>query len=97
MYYGDILTNPKKRAQHIADIRMQFHPQLKKLVTFQPWNNLTKFMMPDDDVTIKVSYEKVLLNPITGDRISLYVLLLLISIIGLLITKIYNNKTKDIK
>ena len=47
MYYGDILTNPKKRAQHIADIRMQFHPQLKKLVTFQPWNNLTKFMMPD--------------------------------------------------
>ena len=47
MYYGDILTNPKKRAQHNADIRMQFHPQLKKLVTFQPWNNLTKFMMPD--------------------------------------------------
>ena len=29
LYYGDILTNPKKRAQHIADIRMQFHPQLK--------------------------------------------------------------------
>lgn len=56
-----------------------------------------KFMMPDDDVTIKVSYEKVLLNPITGDRISSYVLLLLISIIGLLITKICNNKTKDIK
>ena len=54
-------------------------------------------MMPDDDVTIKVSYEKVLLNPITGDRISSYVLLLLISIIGLLITKICNNKTKDIK
>lgn len=47
LYYGDILTNPKKRAQHIADIRMQFHPQLKKLVTLQPWNNLTKFMMPD--------------------------------------------------
>ena len=57
----------------------------------------TKFMMPDDDVTIKVSYEKVLLNPITGDRISSYILLLLISIIGLLITKICNNKTKDIK
>ena len=47
LYYGDILTNPKKRAQHITDIRMQFHPQLKKLVTFQPWDNLTKFMMPD--------------------------------------------------
>jgi len=47
LYYGDILTNPKKRAQHIADIRMQFHPQLKKLVTLKPWDNLTKFMMPD--------------------------------------------------
>lgn len=47
LYYGDILTNPKKRAQHIADIRMQFHPQLKKLVNFQPWDNLTKFMIPD--------------------------------------------------
>ena len=47
LYYGDILTNPKKRAQHIADIRMQFHPQLKKLITLKPWDNLTKFMMPD--------------------------------------------------
>ncbi|MBR5904810.1 MAG: hypothetical protein IKZ49_04780 [Alphaproteobacteria bacterium] len=47
LYYGDILTNPKKRSQHIADIRMQFHPQLKKLLDFKPWNNLSKFMMPD--------------------------------------------------
>lgn len=47
LYYGDILTNPKKRAQHIADIRMQFHPQLKKLMTYKPWNNLSKFMAPE--------------------------------------------------
>lgn len=47
LYYGDILTNPKKRAQHIADIRMQFHPQLKKLMEFKPWDNLSKFMMPN--------------------------------------------------
>ena len=47
LYYGDILTNPKKRAQHIADIRMQFHPQLKKLMEFKPWDNLNKFMMPN--------------------------------------------------
>ena len=47
IYYGDILTNPKKRAQHISDIRMQFHPQLKKLINYKPWSNLTKFMMPD--------------------------------------------------
>ena len=46
LYFGDILTNPKKRAQHIADIRMQFHPQLKKLLEHSPWNNLTNYMMP---------------------------------------------------
>ena len=46
LYFGEILINPKKRAQHISDIRMQFHPQLKKLVEHQPWNNMTKFMMP---------------------------------------------------
>ena len=47
LYFGDILTNPKKRAQHIADIRMQFHPQLKRLVDFKPWGHLSQFMMPD--------------------------------------------------
>ena len=47
LYVGDILTNPKKRAQHITDIRMQFHPQLKKLVNFNPWDNLTKYMVPE--------------------------------------------------
>jgi hypothetical protein len=41
------LTNPKKRAQHIADIRMQFHPQLKKLVEHNPWHNLQKYMIPN--------------------------------------------------
>ena len=47
LYFGDILINPKKRAQHIADIRMQFHPQLKKLVEHSPWNNLTQYMVPN--------------------------------------------------
>ncbi len=47
LYFGDIFINPKKRAQHIADIRMQFHPQLKKLIEHQPWNNLTKYMVPN--------------------------------------------------
>ncbi|MDR2412798.1 MAG: hypothetical protein LBD50_01130 [Rickettsiales bacterium] len=46
LYFGEILINPKKRAQHIADIRMQFHPQLKKLLEHSPWDNLTKYMMP---------------------------------------------------
>ena len=47
LYFGDILINPKKRAQHITDIRMQFHPQLKKLVEHQPWYNLTQYMEPN--------------------------------------------------
>lgn len=47
IYFGNIFVNPKKRAQHISDIRMQFHPQLKKLVEHSPWNNLTKYMLPD--------------------------------------------------
>lgn len=47
LYFGEILINPKKRAQHISDIRMQFHPQLKKLVEHSPWTNLTQYMEPD--------------------------------------------------
>jgi hypothetical protein len=46
LYFGELRTNPKKRAQHIADIRMQFHPQLKKLIEHAPWNNLAQYMMP---------------------------------------------------
>lgn len=46
LYFGELRTNPKKRAQHITDIRMRFHPQLKKLVEHSPWNNLSKYMMP---------------------------------------------------
>ena len=46
LYFGEILINPKKRSQHISDIRMQFHPQLKKLLEHQPWDNMTKYMMP---------------------------------------------------
>ena len=47
IYFGELLINPKKRSQHIADIRMQFHPQLKKLIEKSPWYNLKKYMMPN--------------------------------------------------
>lgn len=47
LYFGDILINPKKRSQHISDIRMQFHPQLKKLIEHSPWTHLTNYMMPN--------------------------------------------------
>ena len=46
LYFGEIFINPKKRSQHISDIRMQFHPQLKKLLEHQPWDNMTQYMMP---------------------------------------------------
>ncbi|MBN1325024.1 MAG: hypothetical protein JW974_02295 [Alphaproteobacteria bacterium] len=46
LYFGEIFSNPKKRAQHIADIRMQFHPQLKKLLEHSPWDHLSQYMMP---------------------------------------------------
>ncbi len=46
LYFGELRTNPKKRSQHVANIRMKFHPQLKKLVENSPWNNLQKYMMP---------------------------------------------------
>jgi len=47
LYFGELLTNPKKRSQHIANIRMQFHPQLKKLMEHSPWTNLQKYMIPN--------------------------------------------------
>ncbi len=47
LYFGDILINPKKRSQHISDLRMQFHPQLKKLIGHSPWTHLGKYMMPN--------------------------------------------------
>lgn len=47
LYFGDVLINPKKRAHHIADIRMQFHPQLKKLLEHSPWAHLSNYMMPN--------------------------------------------------
>jgi len=46
LYFGELRINPKRRAQHITDIRMQFHPQLKKLLEHPPWTNLAKYMMP---------------------------------------------------
>ena len=46
-----------------------------------------KFIMPDSDIVLKVSYKKMI-NPETGDNIFLNILLLTISITGLtLITK----------
>lgn len=47
IYFGELLSNPKKRTQHISDIRMQFHPQLKKLTEHSPWHNLQKYMLPN--------------------------------------------------
>ncbi len=47
LYFGELKINPKKRSQHVAEIRMQFHDQLKELITHSPWHNLQAFMMPN--------------------------------------------------
>lgn len=48
-------------------------------------------MMPDDDVVIRISYEKII-NPVTRDNVLIYVLLLEVCIVGLLLIEIYNRK-----
>ena len=50
--------------------------------------NNNKFMMPDSDITIKVTYvkEEVIINPITGDKLISYIVMLIVSIIGIIAT-----------
>ena len=103
--YTDIVSVDKDKYPYKSTVELNIKTKLgyEPVIEIEEANGRktkvrgTKFMMPDDDVTIKVSYEKIIINPITGDRISSYVLLLLISIIGLLITKVSNTKLKDIK
>ena len=56
--------------------------------------NNSEFIMPDSDVVINVKYKKIN-NPKTNDNISVYILLLIGSLLGLLSLKIFNVK-KDI-
>lgn len=51
-----------------------------------------KFNMPDADIVIKITYKKIV-NPLTGDNIFSYLLILLISTIGLIGT----NKLRLLK
>ena len=57
--------------------------------------NNNKFMMPDSDVTIKVTYKKyapVIINPKTYDGIIKSIVLLGISIVGLTLVGLYTKK-----
>ena len=51
--------------------------------------------MPDSNITIKVTYTK-LVNPTTGDNISRYYIIFFISLLGLSSLVIYQNPRKDI-
>ena len=53
------------------------------------------FIMPDSNITIKVTYTK-LVNPTTGDNISRYYITLFLSLLGLSSLVIYQKPRKDI-
>ncbi|MDR0804064.1 MAG: hypothetical protein LBO08_03190 [Rickettsiales bacterium] len=101
LYFGELLTNPKKRAQHISDIRMQFHPQLEKLVQHSPWNNLTKYQSPNPTkqpiTTRKVG--NIEFNPIITPHLKLLaeldILILHPEIVGVARSDI-DNRTKTL-
>lgn len=40
LYTGELKINPKKRSQHLHDIRMKIHPQLKRLSEISPYDTI---------------------------------------------------------
>jgi hypothetical protein len=42
IYVGELKINPKKRSQHLHDIRMAIHPQLKRLTEISPYDTIKK-------------------------------------------------------
>ncbi len=44
IYRGEVKIHPKKRAQHIHDIRLQIAPQLKKLLQIPPYSKICDFV-----------------------------------------------------
>ena len=78
LYFGEILINPKKRSQHISDIRMQFHPQLKKLLeskqyTVSPYNKF-KVYEPKERVIEAGSFKDKIVQHCICDNILLPIL-----------------------
>ena len=57
--------------------------------------NGNTFNMPDEDVTIKVTY-RVAKNPKTGDSILIYTIILLLSVIDIVLYKVYKKEEKDV-
>jgi hypothetical protein len=75
IYYGELMTNPKKRSQHISDIRMKFHNQLKQLVELEPWNHLKEHMMlpvATKQPIITKNIGGVEFNPIISDKMKMF-------------------------
>ncbi|MGN0929981.1 MAG: hypothetical protein ACI4N3_05060 [Alphaproteobacteria bacterium] len=44
LYNGEIKINPKKRSQHLHDIRMAISPQLERLSEISPYNTIKERM-----------------------------------------------------
>jgi hypothetical protein len=45
VYFGEIKINPKKRSQHLHDIRMAIHPQLKRLTEISPYDTIKEKLL----------------------------------------------------
>ncbi len=73
LYFGDLKVNPKKRSQHIAEIRMKFHQQLKELLKVSPWHHLTEYMGPNAKKTPVITrhYNGIDFNPIITPALNL--------------------------
>jgi hypothetical protein len=48
IYKGELKINPKRRSQHLADIRRQISPQLKRLSEIAPYNVIKKKLLDKD-------------------------------------------------
>lgn len=75
IYYGELMTNPKKRSQHVSEIRMAFHHQLKNLVELSPWNNLAQHMVPNPSKApvLTKSVGGYIFNPLVSDKLKMFV------------------------
>ncbi|MDR2685323.1 MAG: hypothetical protein LBB23_00935 [Rickettsiales bacterium] len=75
LYYGELMTNPKKRAQHVSEIRMAIHNQLKTLINISPWKNLAAHMAPTPTKApvLTKNVGGYVFNPLVSEKLKMFV------------------------
>jgi hypothetical protein len=43
IYRGEVKSNPKRRREHVHDLRMVFHKQMKRLFEIKPYSQIYKY------------------------------------------------------